>query len=404
MQTTVKGTRPFQICLVDYIDLPKTRCGFQYGLTILCTFTKWLICVPSRLHRAIDTVNAIQRHLLDRFPQPEVIRSDRGRHFINSMCREFSQINGFDWRFHVSYHPQSCGALEVQHRVLKNALFILCHELRCEWIEVLPAVLQKLNALPNSSTGISLFEAVWGRRPELTNFDAVSNGVTSTDVPTFVRKQSDAMKIIHDKIKLCQERHDSASIRRNKPVHEPEWIEVGSQCLLKRSQSATARQTKAKSLGPYTCLANNGHMIKLSDLEGTCDWYHRGEVIPAPKRLPHLGVITPFPLLRPPLPKATFSPEPVPTQLLTNPPHQNIIAPPELSPNLADQVEENVKIEAEAPAEENERPAEGEETVTEEETPDLDSGEDYKAPAYVRREQVPPRESRRLRNLAPESQ
>ncbi|CBY41149.1 unnamed protein product, partial [Oikopleura dioica] len=218
MQTTVKGTRPFQICLVDYIDLPKTRCGFQYGLTILCTFTKWLICVPSRLHRAVDTVNAIQRHLLDRFPQPEVIRSDRGRHFINTMCREFSQIKGFDWRFHVSYHPQSCGALEVQHRVLKNALFILCHELRCEWIEVLPAVLQKLNALPNSSTGISPFEAVWGRRPELTNFDAVSNGVTSTDVPTFVRKQSDAMKIIHDKIKLCQERHDSASIRRNKPL------------------------------------------------------------------------------------------------------------------------------------------------------------------------------------------
>ena len=232
MQTTVKGTRPFQICLVDYIDLPKTRCGFQYGLTILCTFSKWLICVPSRLHRAVDTVNAIQRHLLDRFPQPEVLRSDRGRHFTNSMCREFANIKGFDWRFHVSYHPQSCGALEVQHRVLKNALFILSHELRCEWIEVLPAVLQKLNALPNSSTNISPYEAVLGRRPELKKYDAVSNAVTGTDLPSFVQKQADAMKIIHDRIKLCQERHDAANMERNKPAYEPEWIEVGSQCLL----------------------------------------------------------------------------------------------------------------------------------------------------------------------------
>jgi hypothetical protein len=35
----------------------------------------------------------------------------------------FANIKGFEWRYHVSYHPQSCGALEVQHRVLKNFLF-----------------------------------------------------------------------------------------------------------------------------------------------------------------------------------------------------------------------------------------------------------------------------------------
>ena len=32
------------------------------------------------------------------------------------------------------------------------------------------------------------------------------------------------MKIIHDRIKMCQERHDAANMERNKPAYEPDFF------------------------------------------------------------------------------------------------------------------------------------------------------------------------------------
>jgi len=70
-----KGSRIFQHILVDFCELPTTSLGFRYILTAICTFSKYLIAVPTRNHRACDAVKSIRDHILYIFPKIESISS-----------------------------------------------------------------------------------------------------------------------------------------------------------------------------------------------------------------------------------------------------------------------------------------------------------------------------------------
>ncbi|CBY40556.1 unnamed protein product [Oikopleura dioica] len=143
-----KGTRIFQHLLVDFVEMPPTKLGFKYILTIICTYSKFLIAVPSRNHRAADAVKGIKENVIHKFPRIETIASDRGRHFVATMNAEFAKLHNITWRYHTSYRPQSTGLLEVQHRTLKDALFIMVHETQGEWTECLQHVVATINRLP----------------------------------------------------------------------------------------------------------------------------------------------------------------------------------------------------------------------------------------------------------------
>ena len=108
---------------------------------------------------------------MHKFPRIESIASDRGRHFVATMNVKFAKLHNNNWRYHISYRSQSTGWLEIQHRTLKDALFIMVHETQAEWTECLQHVVATINRLPNCSTKVAPFEAVYLEKPQLWEYD-----------------------------------------------------------------------------------------------------------------------------------------------------------------------------------------------------------------------------------------
>jgi len=313
------------------VELPPARSGHRYCVTILCTFTKFLIAVPTRRCRAIDAVEALQKHVLEIYPHPEVIASDRGQHFCSNLNALFAKINNIHWHHHVSFRPQSCGLLESRHRELKSSIFIMTHTLSVDWPTVLSRVVFIMNAATNKSTRQSPFKALWGVDPIISEFDKSDLPPSGADIPTFLRNRKMVTDLLHDKIKICQEEADE-KVRNSRPKIEPEELEPGDEVLLKKELSALAKSTRLKWVGPFTVCKSNGHVVLVADSEGRQDWVHRSQCHKKVDRFPHLGEVPPFPNMKIPLRLTT--PTPIENSRPLNPPTPDLIcAPEEPAPN-----------------------------------------------------------------------
>jgi len=325
---TIKASRPFERIHVDFIELPTSRSGLRYAVTMVCTFSKFLIVAPTRRCRAVDAVKAISEKVLDNFPYPSTISTDRGTHFTSQLNAEFAAANSIKWRFHCAFRPQSCSLLESRHRELKNCIFIAVHSLSVDWPAVVKRVVFIMNSMPNKSTGVSPFQAVFGVPPRISEFDKITEMPTGVDIPDFLRNRRRVTDLLYRKMSICQQSADDA-VLKNRPRIEPEPLEPGDMILLKREHSTLAKTSKLRYLGPYYVQNSNGHVVQAADEHGNSDWYHRSSCIKKVQRFQHLGPIPFFPNLAIPLPKTTP-------------------APPKVQIPLVDPIPDSIRIDSEA--------------------------------------------------------
>ena len=303
-----KGSRPFDRVSIDFIELPVSPDGFRYCLTIQCTFTRFLIVCPLRRNRAVDAARGLQDCLFTTYTTPSTIESDRGCHFHNSLLAEFTAMYGVSQKIHVSWRPQSTGQLERAHRTLKAALFVVMHERRVQWPTIIRTVVQIMNAAPNAALKRSPFEAVFGFKPKLNDFDPP--GPMYTNVDDYLKDNHETRKCIQKHMQLCQQIADEKLEEQINPKRQARELEVGDEILLYRPNSAKAKSTRMPWVGPYQIIATSPYVVKISDSDGKTDWVHRAHVCMRPQRKMELGVPPPFPMMAPPIRK--FVPEKLP--------------------------------------------------------------------------------------------
>ena len=284
----VQHNKPFSRMAIDFIELPPSTNGFKYALTCLCTFSRFLIAVPLRRNRACDAARALYDCVFNIYDIPDVIESDRGTHFTSELMKKFLEMYGVERKLHVSWRPQSTGSLERCHRTLKNALFIVAHERRVQWDEIIGAVVRIINCSANATTNVSPFEAVFGRKPSVTNFDKEETPTTRT-VGDYITENKQALEKIHQHMKLCQQERNKKMELEINPKIQAETIEVGDSVLLYRPSSAAAKRSKLNWIGPYVVEAANENVINISDAEGNTDWVHRSHICLVPPRKTQLG-------------------------------------------------------------------------------------------------------------------
>ena len=322
-----KGSYPFQLVYVDFIELPVSRGGFRYCCTMVDSFSKFLLAVPTRRARAVDACHAITDHLLDHYPHPETISSDRGTHFTSQLNATFSARNGLKWRHHIAFRPQACSLLESRHRELKNVIFIVTNSSNLDWPSVIQRIVYIMNAAKNRSTKASPFEVVFGRPAKLSAFDKDCDLPSGENIPEFLRNRARVTDLLHKKLALCQKSADDV-VRSDRPRHAPETLEPGDEVFLKRENSAVAKSKHLRWLGPYICVRSNGHVVQLSDQDGHLDWFHRSDILKRVPRPPKLGAVPYFPSLKIPLPQ-TISAQPAMRKPLIESAPDSINLPPE---------------------------------------------------------------------------
>jgi hypothetical protein len=166
-RTVVSGF-PFQRISIDFVGpLRETAAGYTCILTIKDTFSKWVEAFPLRAARAEEAAEILTGEIFSRYGFPDEIHSDRGTQFTGRVMKQLGELIGYSITWTPAYHPQS-NPVERAHRDLKAGIRAALETVGGqEWDQCLPQVLFAFRCTPARGTGLTPFEVLFGRQPNI---------------------------------------------------------------------------------------------------------------------------------------------------------------------------------------------------------------------------------------------
>ena len=154
---------PFERIAMDIVGpLPRSKKGNQYILVVCDYATRYPEAFPLRSISA-ETVAEHLMQLFSRVGIPKEILSDQGTNFMSQLLRELYNLLNINQIRTSPYHPQTDGLVERFNKTLKAMLRKLVSKEGKNWDVLLPYVLFAYREVPQSSTGFSPFELLYGR-------------------------------------------------------------------------------------------------------------------------------------------------------------------------------------------------------------------------------------------------
>ena len=269
----LRGSKPFEVLVIDYIFMPQVR-GLKCALTVLCPFTKWLEVFPLAQDTAYNTARCLARVVLKHRVIPQIISSDRGRHFTGAIFQEMCHHLGIKLNLHVSWRPQSTGCLERAHRTLKNSLFIMALERNTNWVDILPYVVSALNNCMHQATGCSPFYAVYGRNGDFELPEPPQARIASNSPLDYGIQVSNCLKAAHAAIKIANKDADLVLDKKVARTSSKCTLKVGDKVCLFRPH-ASGNTHRMPWSGKYKIEHTNGLVSKIRDEDTQwTDWVH----------------------------------------------------------------------------------------------------------------------------------
>lgn len=96
---------------------------------------------------------------------PKSIISDRDPIFISRFWQEFFQMSGTKLKLSSAYHLQTDGQTEVVNRCVEQYLHCFVHQWPHKWSTYIPWAELWYNTTYHASTGMTSFQALYGRLP-----------------------------------------------------------------------------------------------------------------------------------------------------------------------------------------------------------------------------------------------
>lgn len=155
---------PFQRVAIDLVGpiYPCTDRKNRYILTVVDYATRYPEAVPLA---NIDT-KTVAEALLDIYSRvgiPREILTDNGSQFTSDVMKEVSRLLSIKHLTSSPYHPICNGLVERFNGTLKMMLRKMCEERPTDWDRYLNALLFAYRETPQSSTGFSPFDLLYGR-------------------------------------------------------------------------------------------------------------------------------------------------------------------------------------------------------------------------------------------------
>ena len=144
--------------------LEKTARGHQYILVILDYATRYPEAIPLRKANA----KSIAKELVQMFTRvgiPKTLFTDQGTPLVSRVMKELCQLFKVRSLRTSVYHPQTDGLVERFNQTLKGMLRKVVSRDGKDWDLLLPYLLFAVREIPQSSTGFSPFEILYGRHP-----------------------------------------------------------------------------------------------------------------------------------------------------------------------------------------------------------------------------------------------
>ena len=156
-------SEPFKRIAMDIIGpLPRSHSGKQYVLVICDYATRYPEAIP--LH--LTDVSHIAEELMGVFARvgiPSEILTDQGSNFTSQLLTELYQMLHIHSIRTTPYHPQIDGLVEQFNQTLKGMLHKAATKEGRDWDKMIPFLLFAYWEVPQSSTGFSPFESLYGK-------------------------------------------------------------------------------------------------------------------------------------------------------------------------------------------------------------------------------------------------
>ena len=301
-----RGTRPFEIVYLDFVHMPPSK-GKRYILTILDSFSRFFMAIPCARDRALDAARGLYQLFLRHRERPQIVSSDRGTHFTGEVYKNFCDLMGIKQELHCPWRPQSSGNIERQHRTMKNAIFMLCDERKCDWTDILESVISNMNATVNRSTGVSAQYIITGRHPNL-GLPQKNDQIRHSNPASYGMKVTAMLRQVHEAVELANHEADLKMERKMNAV-PTKVLRPGDKVLLYRPQSAKAKATHLPWLPGFSVVKSNRMVVKIKNDQNQTHWVHRTHLRYVPDRPNHLQVKTiavPIPMDSNQAPKSSF--------------------------------------------------------------------------------------------------
>ena len=143
--------------------LPRNRSGNKYILVICDYATRYPEAIPLR---SIDAEHIAEElvKVFSRVGVPKEILTDQGSNFTSQLLAEVYRLLHVQPIKTSPYHPQTDGLVERFNQTLKAMLRKTAWDKGKDWDKWVPYLLFAYREVPQSSTGFSPFELVYGRQ------------------------------------------------------------------------------------------------------------------------------------------------------------------------------------------------------------------------------------------------
>lgn len=276
--------KPLEIVAMDYTQLEKASDGRENVLVLSDVFTKFTVAVPTKDQKAVTVAKVLVKEWFYKFGIPNRLHSDQGRNFESAVIRELCSIYGIKKSRTTPYHPAGNGQVERFNRTMHNLLKTLSPEQKKKWPEHLQELVYVYNATPHSSTGLSPFYMLYGRKPTLPldhllgTADIHSPPLSEDWVVAHKKRLDDAIKLAGEVLKKNAERRKEIYNRAAREAPLP----VGSKVLLKAHPLGRQKIQDTWSPTPYKVvdkLQNNVYIIQLVDGIGQLKTVNRTQLL-----------------------------------------------------------------------------------------------------------------------------
>eukprot|EP00253_Pinus_taeda_P018433 PITA_18433 len=202
---------------MDFITgLPRTKKGNDSIMVVVDKLSKAAHFIPAQsTYKAVQIAHLFMQNVFRLHGLPKVIISDRDVKFTSTFWRTLFVELGTQLNFSTAYHPQTDGQTERVNQVLEDMLRAYVMLKPGQWEEYLHLVEFAYNNGYHTSTQLSPFEVLYGRKchtpsswggPE----DKLSLG------PEMLKDMEDMVKRVRANLKAAQDRQKSFADRKRR--------------------------------------------------------------------------------------------------------------------------------------------------------------------------------------------
>lgn len=258
---------------IDFIGpLAKTEEGFQYIITVVDHFSKWVELYPAHEATAAEAARALYEHY-SRFGVPKELTSDRGAAFVNELIQQFNKRVGVTHTLSTAYSHEENGQVERANKEINRFIAdVLYNRKKKEnrWHEDLPAVRRILNTKMKGNTGFSPAYIIYAGALDLdkelfqqAGMEAKKTPLNREDWSEWLEARQKLQEAVATKVKLLLEEQQKIKVLADTGIRTE--FPVGS-LVLKRSPEGKAEKFGKRWQGPYRVTGINNQSYQLLDI------------------------------------------------------------------------------------------------------------------------------------------